>query len=81
MVDAASREDLEDLVRRVGPHREELGAWLAGPEASRSRLTNEYIAMSELLRATESAEVRLRPSVRADQLDRFRHIVGKRAKL
>lgn len=81
MVDAASREDLEDLVRRVGPHRDELGAWLAGPEASRPRLTNEYVAMSELLRATESAELRLRPSARVDRLDRLRQIVGKRTKL
>jgi hypothetical protein len=59
-VRAASREELESLVRAVDAiDVEVLSAWLIGPEA-RPDPSDEYLAITNLMMAVDSARLKLR---------------------
>lgn len=60
-VDAASREELETLVHCIDAvSDDELFGWLAGPESYNPMPSQEYLALTTLTMAIDSARVRLK---------------------
>jgi hypothetical protein len=59
-VDAASDGELLDLVRAADEAEADFWTWLAGPESFSRSPTPEYVALTNLTMAAESARIELR---------------------
>ena len=59
-VDTASVTELEELVRCMDEVDETFWAWLAGPESYAPTPTDEYVTMTDLTMAADSARIVLR---------------------
>ncbi len=69
-IDAAAVPDLEALVAKVEPVRALLHGWLGGPESMSATPTREYVALSIVAEAEESAAIKLRPRQPVSARDR-----------
>jgi hypothetical protein len=60
-LDAASRQELEFLVHSIDAMSDDdLFGWLAGPESYNPNPSKEYIALTALMMAIDSAKTKLR---------------------